>query len=81
MDVPNNSADLLELSIAAALRSRRIPIVGELWVVWSVSALASAPSATSPPPAAITLATCGTVSGVVPEESAAVAGAWADPPP
>ena len=65
MDAPENSVDLLELSIAAALRSRSIPIVGELWVVWSVSALASATSATSPPPAGTALATRGAVPGVV----------------
>ena len=81
MDAPDNSVDLLELSIAAALRSRSIPIVvvGELWIVWSASALASAASAASPPPAATALATRGAVSRVVPGESAAVAGAWADP--
>ena len=86
MDAPDNSVDLLELSIAAALRSRSIPIIGELWVVWSASALASAPpaaapatSAMSPPPAATALATRGAVSRVVPGESAAVAGTWADP--
>ena len=85
MDAPDNSVDLLELSIAAALRSRSIPIVvvGELWVVRSASALASAPSsaasATSPPPAATALATRGAVSRVVPGESAVVAGASADP--
>ena len=85
MDAPDNSVDLFELSIAAALGSRSIPIVGELWVVWSASALASAPtaaasatSATSTPPAATALATRGAVPGVVPVESAAVAGAWAD---
>ena len=47
MDAPDNYVDLLELSIVSALRSRSIPIVGELWVFWSVSALASAPSATA----------------------------------
>ena len=85
MDAPDDAIDFLELPIAAALRSRSIPIVGELWVVWSASALASAPPATasatyttSPPPAASTLATRGAVPGVVPGESAAVAGAWAD---
>ena len=85
MDAPDNSVDLLELSIAAALRSRSIPIVRELWVVWSASAMASAPSsaasatsATSPPPAATTLATCGAVLRVVTVESIAVEGAWAD---
>ena len=82
MDAPDNSVDLLELSVAATLRGRSIHIVvmGELWVA---SALASAPSsvasATSPPPAATALATRGAVSRVVPGESAAVAGAWADP--
>ena len=86
MDAPDNSVDLLELSIAAALRSRSIPIVGELWVVRSASALASAPSAaasassaTSPPLATTALATRGAVSRVVPGESAVVAGAWANP--
>ena len=85
MDKPDDAVDLLELAAAATLRSRSVPVVGELGVVWSASALASAPfstasatSAPSPPPAATALATCGAVSGVVPEESAAVARAWAD---
>ena len=82
MDAPDNSVYLLELPVATALRSRSIPVVvvGELWVA---SALASVPSSaasvTSPPPAATALATRGAVSRVVPGESAAVAGAWADP--
>ena len=86
MDAPDDAVDLLELSIAATLRSQSVPIVGELWVVWSASALAFAPSTTasatsasSPPPAATAMATCGVVSGLVPGESAAVAGAWANP--
>ena len=79
MDAPDNSVDLLELSIAAALRCRSIPIVGELWVVWSASALASATSAASPPLAATALATHGAASRVVPGESVVVVGAWADP--
>ena len=85
MDAPDDSVDLLELSIAVALRSRSIPIVvvGELWVVRSASALASAPSsaasATSPPPTTTALATHRVVSRVVPGESAAVAGSLTNP--
>ena len=44
MDAPDDAIDFLELSVAATLRSRSIPIVGKLWVVQSASALATAPS-------------------------------------
>ena len=86
MDAPDDAIDFLELSVAATLRSRSVPVVGELRVVWPASALATAPSSTAsassttpPSPAVTALATCGTVPGVVPLESAAVAGTWVGP--
>ena len=44
MDAPDDAIDFLELSVAAALRSRSVPVVGELRVVWPASALATVPS-------------------------------------
>ena len=85
MDAPDDTVDLLELPVAAALRSRSVPVVvvGELWVASALASTpfsaASAASAMSPPPAATALATRGAVSIVVPGESTAVAGVWADP--
>ena len=86
MDAPDDAIDFLELSVAATLRSRRVPVVGEFCIVRSAPALATAPSTaastsstTSPPPAVTALATCGAVPGVVPVESAVVAGTWAGP--
>ena len=86
MNAPDNAIDFLELSVVAALRSRSVPVVGELRVVWPTSALATAPSSaasasstSSPPPAVTALATRGAVPGVVPVESAAEAGTWTGP--
>ena len=86
MDAPNDAIDFLEFPIAATRGSRSIPVVGELCVVWPTPALATAPSSaastsstTPPSPAVTALATCGTVPGVVPVESAAVAGTWTGP--
>ena len=86
MDAPDDAIDLLELPVAATLRSRSVTVLSELWVVWSTSALATAPSTTAsvtsttaPPPTVSALATCGVVPGVVPVEFAVVAGTWAGP--
>ena len=63
MDAPDDAIDFLALSVAATLRTRSVPIVSELRVVQSASALATAPSTTasatsttSPPPALSALA-------------------------
>ena len=86
MDAPDDAIDLLELSVAATLRSRSITVVREIRVVWPAFALATAPSTaasasstTSPPPAVTALTTCGAVPGVLPVESTVVAGTWAGP--
>ena len=86
MDAPDDSVDLLELPVVAALRGRSLPVVvaGDFLVVATVVAAASSSPASSataatPPTAASALATRGAVTSDVPVEATVVAATRADP--